>query len=208
VSFDATVRALSRRDVPAFDDAFASEHTGAQSVEELRQRVRADLEATVAREAESAVRGALVAKLVGAHEFDVPQAMVERRAEAMVEDVLESLGPRRPAASREPEVRRQLQQDLQAQARDHVKAALLLESVAAQEHLSVDEAELDAHVDRLAASAGKARERVRGLYQDAGARAGLRNRLLQERAIDLLVQRAAVTDVDAPSGVAGVPGNG
>lgn len=205
VTFDATVRALQHREVPALDDAFVSAHTGAESVVELRERVRADLEAQVARDAEAAVRSALVAQLVGAHDFEVPRAMVERRAEALVEDVLESLGPRRPPQSREPEVRRRLQADLQGQARDQVKAALLLESVAAQEHVAVEDAEIEAHIDQLAAAAGRARERVRGVYQDPAARAGLRARLLQARAIDLLVQRATITDVDAPSGVAGVP---
>lgn len=208
VHFDATLRALSRRDVPALDDAFASAHAGCETIEQLRSRVREDLEATAAREAAAAVRGALVGKLVAAHDFEVPQAMIDRRAEAMAEDVLDSLGPRRPPASREADVRRQLQHDLQPQARDHVKGALLLESVAAQEQLSVDDAELDAHIDRLAEAAGKARERVRHLYHDPNARAGLRARLLQERAIDLLIQRAVITDVDGPSGVAGVPGNG
>ena len=84
----------------------------------------------------------------------------------------------------------------------------MLEAIADQEHLAVDDAELDARIDRLAESAGKARERVRALYQDAAARANLRGRLLQERALELVVQRAAITDVEEASGVAGVPGNG
>jgi hypothetical protein len=46
------------------------------------------------------------------------------------------------------------------------------------------------------------------LYQDAGARAGLRARLLQERALDWVVASAVVSNVDPPSGVAGVSGNG
>jgi len=208
VSFRATVRALSRRDVPPLDDAFAQAQASCDTVAALRARVRAELEASAQRDAESAVRGGVVSALVGAHEFDVPDSMVARRTEVLVDDVLENLGPRRPPASREAEVRRQLQHDLSGQARDQVKAALLLSSVAAQEHLAVEESELDAHIDRLAEAAGKARERVRVLYQDPSARAALRERLLQERAIDLLVQRAAITEVDRPSGVAGVPGNG
>jgi len=208
VTFRATVRALSRRDVPPLDDAFAKAHAGCETVDALRGRVRNELEASARREGDSAVRAALVTALVSAHEFDVPQSMIKRRTEALVEDVMESLGPRRPPASRERDVRRELHHELQGQAREQVKAALLLETVAAQEHLAIDDSELDAHIDRLAETAGKARERVRVLYQDPGARAGLRARLLQERAIDLLVQRAAITEVDRPSGVAGLPGNG
>lgn len=206
--FTATVRALARREVPALDDAFAAAHTGCQTLEELRARVREQLEASARHESASAVRTAVLGQLVAAHDFEVPQAMVDRRAELLVEDILDSLGPRRPPASREGEFRARLRQDVQEQARSQVKAALLLESIAEQEHLDVEPEALEAHIDRLAESAGKARERVRALYQDPGARAGLRGRLLQERALDLVVERAVITDVERPSGVAGVPGNG
>lgn len=208
VHFDVTVQALAQRDVPPLDDAFAKAHADCDSVDALRVLVREQLEAAAARESSSAVRAALVSQLVAAHQFDVPQAMIDRRAELLAEEVLDGLGQRRPPASREAEFRARLQRDLQEQARNQVKAALLLESIAEQERVSIEEAALDAHIDRLAETAGKARERVRALYQDPGARAGLRGRLLQDRAMDLLVERAQITDVERPSAVAGVPGNG
>ncbi len=206
--FAATVRALARRDVPALDDAFAAAHSDCATLDALRARVREQLEANARRESEATVRSGVLGQLVERHEFDVPQAMVERRAELLVDDVLDSLGPRRPPASREAEFRARLREEVQEQARSQVKAALLLESIAEQERLDIEPDVLEAQIDRLAESAGKARERVRALYQDAGARAGLRARLLQERALDLVVERAVVTDVERPSGVAGVPGNG
>jgi trigger factor len=208
VQFTATVTALAQRDVPALDEAFAKTHADVDSVEALRDIVRQQLDAAAHRDAAGAVRSSLVTQLVGAHEFDVPQSMIERRAELLADEVLEGLGPRRPPASRAAEFRTRLLRDLQEQARNQVKASLLLESIAEQERIDVDEATLDAHIDRLAETAGKARERVRALYQDPGARAGLRSRLLQDRALDLLVDRANITDVERPSGVAGVSGNG
>jgi trigger factor len=208
VSFRAVIAALGSRVVPGLDDAFAQQVADIENLDALRARVRQELEATARREAESSVRSALVARLVTSHDFDLPQAMVERRTEALVEEVLDGLGPRRPPASREDEVRARLRTDLEKRARQQVKAGLVLEAIAAQEHLEIGDAELDARIDRLAEAAGKARERVRALYQDDAARALLRGRLLQERAIELVVERAAITDVEPASGVAGVAGNG
>jgi trigger factor len=208
VAFRAVIVALGSRVVPELDDAFAKQVADLENLDALRTRVHQELEATARREAESSVRSALVARLVTSHAFDVPQAMVERRTEALVEEVLDGLGPRRPPASREDEVRARLRTDLQERARQQVKAGLVLEAIAAQEHLEVGDAELDTRIDRLAEAAGKARERVRSLYQDDAARALLRGRLLQERAIELVMERAAITDVEPASGVAGVAGNG
>lgn len=208
VSFQAVITALGSRQVPALDDAFAKQVADLENFDALRARVREQLEAAARRDAESSLRSALIARLVTSHEFDVPHAMVERRTEALVEEVLDGLGPRRPPASREDEVRVRLRAELEARAREQVKAGLVLDAIAAQEHLEVDDDEIEARIDRLAEAAGKARERVRALYQDDAARALLRGRLLQERAIELVVERAAITDVEPASGVAGVAGNG
>lgn len=208
VSFQAVITALAAREVPALDDAFARQVADLENLGALRARVREQLEAAARRDADSSVRSALIARLVSSHAFDVPHAMVERRTEALVEEVLDGLGPRRPPASREDEVRARLRAELEARAREQVKAGLVLDAIAAQEHLEVDDGEIEARIDRLAEAAGKARERVRALYEDGAARALLRSRLLQERAVELVVERAAVTDVEPASGVAGVAGNG
>jgi trigger factor len=206
VTFRVTMTALHTRVVPPLDDAFAKEQADCEDVASLRARVREQLEASVRREGDASARSALMTRLVSAHAFDVPQAMIDRRLEMLVEDVLDNLGNRRPPASREAEFRARLRSELRDQARDQVKAALLLEAIATQEHLSVEEADLDERIDQLAEAAGKARERVRALYQEPGSRGGLRGRMLQERALEWVVSRATVTDVDA-TGVAGPPGN-
>jgi len=208
VAFRVVVSALAMRELPALDDAFAQSVAECDTVEALRERVREQLVAAGRREADKFVRGSLMGRLVSTHEVELPQAMVERRTEALVEEVLEELGPRRPPARREEDLRVRLRGELEPQAREQVKADLILEAVAAQEHLVVEDEAIDATIDRLAESAGKARERVRALYQEPGAREGLRGRMLRERALELVVERAVITDVERPSGVAGVSGNG
>jgi trigger factor len=208
VSFRVVVAALAAREVPELDEAFVKNAADVETVDELRQRVREQLIAAARRDADGSVRAELITRLVKTHDFEVPQSMVERRTEALIDEVLEGLGQRRPSASREEALRTQLRTELQERGREQVKAGLVLEAIAAQEHLAVQDDELDARIDQVAETAGKARERVRALYQDPAARASLRSRLLQERAMELVVERAAITDVERASGVAGVPGNG
>ena len=134
--------------------------------------------------------------------------MVERRTELLVDEFLSSLGQRRPPASREPELRARLRDQLAQQARDQVKASLLLEAIARQERLAVSEDEVDAEIDHLAQRAGNARERIRALYQEGAARGRLQAQLLQERALDRVVAQARVKTVVPTSSVADSGGNG
>ncbi len=202
VEFHVLVKSLAHKEVPALDDEFAKTHGGSDTVAELRERVRRQLETTALREADGAARAALVDQLVGSHTVEVPRAMVERRVEALAEYLFDSLGPRRPPASREAEVRAQLRGELEPRATAQVKASLILDAIAAQEGLEVADADLDAQIEQLAQHAGNAAARMRALYQDANARASLRARMLQERALDLVLDRAEVRTVAPTSSVA------
>jgi len=208
VSFHAVIRALALKELPPLDDEFAKDHGECETLEELRARARQQLEAAGAREADGAVRAALVEQLLQAHEIEVPRAMVERRTEALVDDVMDHLGPRRPPASREGEFRAKLREELATRARNQVRAALVLEAIARQEHLTVGDEEVDVQIGRLAERAGNARERVRALYQEPAARENLRMQMLQERALDLVVEQAHIRTVDRTSSVADGGRNG
>lgn len=208
VHFRVLVKSLSTREVPDLDDEFAKDHGESDTLVDLRQRARQHLEASAAREADEATRSALVDQLIRAHPVEVPSAMVERRTESMIEDFLESLGPRQPPPGRVAEVRMQLRTEFEPRARDQVKASLILEAIAHHERLEIADDELETQVDRVAERAGTAKERVRALYGEPTARAGLRARMLQTRALELVTQRANIRTVERTSAVADEPGNG
>jgi trigger factor len=202
VTFHVRLKALTRKELPPLDDDFAKDHGECATLAELRDRMRRHLEAAAARDAESALRGALLARLVAAHPIDVPQAMVERRAHGLTDEVIASLGLRRPPASREAELRARVHTSLEPRARDQVKAALILEAIARQERLDVPNEDVDVRIEHLAARAGQAAERVRKACAEPAARAALRAQMLQERALELVVQRARVRTVKLQLGVA------
>jgi trigger factor len=208
VHFRVTLRSLAAKEMPGLDDDFAKDHGECASLAELRLRVRQQLEAEAARRADEAARTALVEQLTGAHDIMVPDAMVQRRAHALAEDVMHSMRDPRVRSKDERGLIERFAKELEPQARSQVKAALVLEAIARQEHLEVTEEQLDAHVEELAAQAGKAAERVRALYRDEDARTALRARLLQQRALDLVASRASITTVEKSPSVADPSQNG
>lgn len=208
VRFHVTVKALASKELPPLDDEFAKDHGECDTLDALRERVRQQLESVAARDADGALRASLVDQLVTAHPLEVPHSMVERRTGLLVEEFLDSLGQRRPPASREAELRARLHQELHERAEHQVKAGLLLEAIARQEQLTVTDDELDVQIDRFLERAGTARERMRALYHEPAARMRLRAQLLQERALDRVVEHARVKTVPLTSSVADTLGNG
>jgi trigger factor len=208
VQFHVQVRALSVKEVPVLDDEFAKDHGECATLAELRQRVRSRLEDEAARQADEAVRQGLLNELAQAHDIAVPNALVQRRTDALIEDVRREWHQQRIRPRNESEAIPRLRQELEPRARQQVKVALILEAIARQENVQVTDADVDERVAALAAASGTAAERVRALYQDADARHQLGVRLLQSRALDLVVARARIRTVVKSANVAEAGENG
>jgi trigger factor len=193
--FHVEVRSISVKEVPPLDDDFAKDHGECSTLEELRQRLRRQLEADAAQRADEAVRRNVVVELAKRHDVPVPQAMVQRRTEALVEEVLHDWQRQRGRLKDDSQARAHLRKELEPRAHEQVKTVLLLDAVARQEAISVSDEEVEADVSALAQAAGSAAERVRALYRQPEARGQLRAQMLQSRAVDLLVSRAEIRDV-------------
>jgi len=108
--------------------------------------------------------------------------MVDRRLSSMVDEVLESLRGPCPSASREQDFRVHLRNELEPRARDQVRAALLLDAIARQESIVVEDAALDEEIERVVESVPPAaRERVGALRHESAYRESLRSQMLRDR---------------------------
>lgn len=202
VHFGVLPRAIARKEVPALDDEFAKDHGECSTLSELRQRVRRQLEDNAGRQADEVMRRSAVAALAKQHDILVPNVMVQRRAQALVDDVLQDWQRRRGRLKDESQARAHLYKELEPRAQEQVKAALLLEAIAIQEGLRVSDEEVEAQIASVAQAAGSAAERLQAFYQDEEVRRQLRAQMLQSRALDVVVSSAQVTNVDALEHVA------
>ncbi len=192
VTFRVEVKEIGRKELPALDDEFAKDHGECGSLAELRDKVRTALESAAAREADDAMRAALVRTLLERNPVDVPEALVERRFDAMLHD----LGIPETTRDADPERAAQLdalRAELRQRARESVQSALVLERVAAQEHLEVADAEIDERVTQALRGAPRERERLAEIYRTPEARREVRERIAQEKALDWLAGHARIT---------------
>jgi trigger factor len=191
--FSVNVRALQRRRLPALDDAFAKglEEEGVGTLEELRARVREALQARRERAADEALHRSLLDALIERAPFEVPPGLVERRLAqrlASAHDQLESVLSHDELHARMDEWR----VSWRPEAEREVRESLLLEAVAEAQGLAVEDAELDARIERMAHDQGVGPERLKKLYQERGLSEGLRARMRDEKALEFLTSRAKV----------------
>ena len=188
VRFAVTVRAIKNKILPSVDDEFVKDlgWDDCTSVEQLRAKIRADLESHANQEADRRVRGELLGRLVDEHPFDVPESLVNRQIGATLRD----MGVSEIPEDRVDEIRSKLEPSAVKQ----VRARFILDAIAKAEELDVTQDELEQEVRRQLIAAGAEAEKLRQYYSSSGAVMGLKMDLLRDKAMTRLAELATQRD--------------
>jgi len=187
--FAITLQSLRTQKIPPLDDAFAKEVgiEGVETLAALRDRVRADLEKREKRRVEAEERDALVKGALDKNDFEVPQALVERTIDAMVENTAQRLA-RQGVDIRQLDLDLgRIRGDMREQALLTVKAALLLEAIAQAEKVEVGPQDEQEEIQRRADEMGVPPSRLQPKGEGLQA---LRQRIREDKVVALLAASA------------------
>lgn len=200
--FHVTVRELKVKRLPEIDDEFAKDVGGAESLAELKEKIRTQLEEAAVERAEREVRNELVRRVRDASVVDAPEVLVEGELAEMLNDFATNLAYRGidPQAylERSGKSVEDLKAELRPEAEGRVKARLVLETIAKREGIAVEPGELQARIDEIAGERRDA-EAVRREFERPERRAALKESLLLEKVVDFLVANAKVEERMVPS---------
>jgi len=194
--FSVTVREIKNKVLPPLDDEFAKDRGDCSTLEELKNKIRAHLEAELREFQTGELKEQLMDRLVEAHPFDVPPSMVDRQVRYLIERHESRQRAQRAASGGEKPSVEELRKELQPHAQRQVKATLILEKIAELEKVEVSDADVQKRVEEVARVAGEKAPAVRHYYERADARENLRSQMIVDRTIDYLLQHAAMKEVD------------
>jgi trigger factor len=198
--FAVTVKEVKRKDLPELDDDFASDAAGFDSLAELREDVAAKLREADETRIEAEFREAVLDAVVRDAKVDVPDALVEARAQELWERMLHSLGHQGISKDAYLRIAGQSEEDLLAQARPDAEQALRREAVIAAvvdaEGIEPSEGDVLDALQATAAREGTTPEKLRERLDKAGRLDDLRDDLAQRAAIDLLAGEATAISVE------------
>jgi trigger factor len=199
VTYTVKVKEVRHKALPELDDEFAKDLGAFESLAALRDRVRSDLHEEAEENATRHVRTELLRQLAQRVTFELPPSLVEREVDRRLEEfarqlMQQNVDPREAGidwaqfreAQREP-------------ARAAVAGALVLDEIARRENLMVTAADVDTEIERFAARGGRTPAALRAQLEKEGGVARLYAGLRREKAVDLALSRATITDQPAKS---------
>ena len=167
VVFKVKVHEVKEKQEPEVDDEFAKDVSEFETLDEFKkdlgEKLKIRRQEQADRDFETAVIDALIEKL----ECEVPQAMIDYRADKMLEDYANRIQSQGIGFDNYMKMMGMTADDMRAQfktAADRaVRSDLALETIAADEHIEVADAEVDEEVARLAEQYKMETDKVREL---------------------------------------------
>jgi trigger factor len=193
-----TVDSVKVRELPELDDEFAQAYSEFDTVGELRAGTRAQLEnmrrAGQVGQARERALDALLARVDIPLPEDLIQSEVGGRKQALTERLQRSGNTMDEYLAATNSTAEQLDEQFEQDARRSIKAGFVLDKLATQEELSLDQEELAAYVTEQAYRMGVAPDQLARQLTDRGQLAAVAADVLRGKAMTLLAERAKITD--------------
>src|SRR5258706_8203639 len=192
IRHDVTLKEIRVQEKPEVTDEFAQSTGGWESVAQMREAIAADIRKHRELEARRLKQNQIGEILLAAHEFEVPETLVEEEVGKSLQNYARFLASQGVDIEKAEIDWRKMQEEVRPEAVKRVKRALILEQIAKKENLIVSDVEVDAEICRAAKEADRDFAEVRHRLRHDGGYEELRMSLSQEKALDLVLNEATL----------------
>ena len=197
VKYTTSVTSVRQRELPEVDDEWVKSLSEEfDSVETFKSKVREDLETRATAESDHHLRDEVIRKLLDAHQFEVPQSLVEQQAQTRLEGVVRQMMSRGIDPRTQQIDWERAREEVKGQAEEDVRSSILLDKIADTENIDVTDEEIEAEIESIASASRQTKEQVRAALTKNGGERSIAHRLRSRKALELLVENANITDAE------------
>lgn len=198
VDFAITVKAVKERVLPDADDEFAAQASEFETLAELEEDLRTRMSAVKRSQARYQVEqkvGEALAELV---DEDPPEALVNSEMQRRLEDTAMRLQAQGISLDQFFAITGQDQETWVAELRESSRIGVLvdlaLRAVVAAEEIDVDDDDVDAEIETVAAQFGRKPAQVRTELERNGQMPAIRSDLRKRKALEWLIETVELVD--------------
>lgn len=196
--FQVTLKDIKRKELPELNDEFAQQFGDYETIEQLRAKMAEYHQKQELDRVEAELKERTVAALVAKNPLDVPNSMVKRQIEHMLDNFKNRLKSQRMSMEMmglDDDAFRIRFADL---AVEKVKGGLLLMALVEKEDISISEEEIEKKYEEMAAGNNEMLGRIKDFYSsNNNGKHSLISEMKEDKAIRFLIDNAVVTEIDA-----------
>jgi trigger factor len=196
--FAVTIKEVKCKDLPELDDDFAQQFGDYESMDQLRAKMAEYLEKQETDRIENELKERIIQALIEKNPLDVPQSMVKRQLDHMLENLKNRLKGQRMSIEMMGLDDEGFRLRFRDSAEEKVKGGLLLMALVEKESISVSDEELTERYELIAAGNPDMLGRIKDYYSsNKNAQHALISEIKEDKAIKFLLGNAVVSEIEA-----------
>lgn len=196
--FQVTLKDIKRKELPELNDEFAQQFGDYETIDQLRAKMAEYHQKQELDRLEAELKERTVTALVAKNPLDVPNSMVKRQLEHMLDNFKNRLKSQRMTMEMmgiDDDAFRVRFADL---AVEKVKGGLLLMALVEKEDISISEEEIEQKYEEMAAGNSEMLGRIKDFYSsNSNGKHSLISEMKEDKAIRFLIDNAVITEIDA-----------
>jgi len=193
-SLTLTVKAVKEEELPDEDDDLAQQVNAEEfeTIDELRERVRHDLEETLQRQADEAYRLKAIDELVGLSEIEFPQVLLDREIDELIrQDHGSDVRAYQAHLAQVGKSTEEFRELYREPAQERLFRSLVLGEFTTAEGIEVSEEEVVEQREKMLEPLGEEAANMRTMFESESGAANIRGSLLTEKTLARLQEIAS-----------------
>lgn len=192
--FHCKINSIKHKEMPELTDEFVKAFTSYESIEDMKAKLRENIEKNAQREADTKRRNEILKQATDNITVDIPEVMVENRVSNMIQELsvnLENQGMNLDAYLKYANMdMAKLREQYKESAAIAVKTDLMLDAVAKAEDIKVENADINAEIALLAATYGTTPQEVSKIIKKNHSIGNLVATVLHKKAANFIIDSA------------------
>ncbi len=199
------IKDVKRLRLPEMDDLFLERYE-CKTIDQFREKIRLVLDRRLEYAQRQSIREQVLALITSSATWELPQDLLRRQARnALSRRVMEM----KESGISEDEIKgrqRMLERDVLSTTAQSMKEHFVLQKIAEQEKLEIDQGDVDQEIDRIAEVYKESPRRIRAQLERDGQLETLAAQLIERKALNRILETAEYEDVatDRDGGMATV----
>jgi len=200
--FSVTIKNIKEKQIPEINEEFVKNFEQYNTMDELRDDLRKNIEAEKQEQVDGNVRMAIIEKLIEKNPIAAPEALVERQIHSMMADTRWRMSMQGIDADKAAKILPQYHDLYKSDATRIVQTLLLMRRIGEKENISVSDEELNEHIRELAEKRNQGYESFLASLAKDDMMENIRAELANKKVVGFITEKAIISVVKKESAAA------
>ena len=189
-TFKVKINEIKAKELPELDDELAQDVSEFDTLAEYKESLKKNLEEKKENEAKRTKEDEAVQKIIDKSKMDIPEAMIDTQCETMIEEFAQRIA--QSGLSMDQYLQFSgltvdgLKEQVRPEALSRIQASLVLEQIAKDENIEVSDDDVNAEIEKMAASYGMEADKLKEYMGDA-EKESMKKDLAINKAVELVM---------------------